>query len=262
MFSKIKLIFQSIFKEIEEAINEQKAKGRRMVIEETDGSSESEGEDQVNTSQHSPQLNGSHVNTSSAALAKTENKESRTVEEVTPKEQASKQQKAAEKQAKPDKQKEAVTKKDKSDTALPDNKAPNKPDQSASNTSKKNKKRKKKYNRNQADSVSGPQEPVIESDPAPEDNQKPETQTEIKVTSSNSAPLEEAAPATQGTPAEECAPVAEPAPVEEPAPEPPAPLPEKVSLLKATGNDLFKVGQYGEAIVQYSKAIDELANGE
>ena len=52
-------------------------------------------------------------------------------------------------------------------------------------------------------------------------------------------------------------------PTEVPAPvvsdPPPPPLPSEVTDLKAAGNHLFKVGQYGEAVTQYGKALDTLS---
>ena len=62
--------------------------------------------------------------------------------------------------------------------------------------------------------------------------------------------------------------LAQPA-VEQTAPTPPVrhvskatPMPTKVLELKEKGNDLFRRGQYGDAVLQYTSAMEELATGK
>ena len=78
----------------------------------------------------------------------------------------------------------------------------------------------------------------------------------VRTTSVTTPPQDEAPPPE---PTQQEAP---PAPVQEaPPPEPPPELPPSVKKLKEEGNDLFRRGQYGEAVDRYSKGITLLEKG-
>ena len=188
------------------ALQEQKVKGRRIIIEESDGS-ESMSEDEQNAEvtkngekQSQAVVNG-HENVSTECKETDADKMSDTKQALCDQELKSSPTPKVEQTPKPeDKPKIA------SPTSVP---VENKTIES--------------------------EKPIAsaESKPSIADNSKPSEHVENK-------------PAVA---------VAEP-------PAPPPPLPDAVQFLKTKGNDLFKSGQYGDAIGVYDKAIKKLETGE
>ena len=228
---------------VEDALKEQKVKGRRMIIEEVDGS---ESESEYDTPPEND-INGhnddSDVDISNVAVRETKKPESQkdtkptpkvTKHETKPTSKPTSHQKDAtpsQKTVKTDVKSEDKTKHIK----------PSRPEPSETKT--------EKAKTVQAEKAK-PQQTEREMPKKSETKIETKTQEKVKPTESKLKSDESKAKPEQTKP------------VEVERPKTPPPLPKAVADLKAKGNDLFKSGQYGDAIEAYSKAVQKLKSGE
>ena len=248
---------QDLLNKVEAALEEQKSKGRRMIIEEIEGSeSDSEydtpPENGINGLDDGPKQKGQDpddVDISSVKVRETNDKPNEKPQAVKAQPKpAAKSQATKSEPTKP--QKDSKPKKSKTEPVKEDIKSESKSSKSQQIT----------------DSKSKSQESAKPADLKAHDatHNTPVTKTKEKDTASKVKSDAKGDATKSDTKADATkADTSKPVKVTQPErPKTPPPLPKVVADLKAKGNDLFKNGRYGDAIAVYDQGIQKLKKGE